>query len=118
MGLNDTYGPVRDQVLGMDHLPSVNKAYSMVLKLESQKEVLGNINNSMDSLALLNKTQGQYQGRQKRNESQKGHCTYCNMDGHVREGCFKLFGYPEWYKPKKKFGGQSFRIDRNVKTWK
>ncbi|GKA96093.1 putative RNA-directed DNA polymerase [Tanacetum coccineum] len=29
------------------------------------------------------------------------HCTECNKDGHKREVCFKLIGYPEWW-PKKK----------------
>ncbi|GKC40543.1 hypothetical protein Tco_1052927, partial [Tanacetum coccineum] len=25
------------------------------------------------------------------------HYTECNKDGHIREGCFKLIGYPEWW---------------------
>ena len=29
------------------------------------------------------------------------HCTECNRDGHTREGCFKLIGYPEWWPGKK-----------------
>lgn len=37
MGLNDTFGIMRDQILGMDPLPYVNKAYFIVLKFESQR---------------------------------------------------------------------------------
>lgn len=85
MGLNDAYGPVRDQVFGMDSLPSLNKAYLMVLKFESQKEVLRNISSSMDSLVLFNKAQGQFQEKQKKLESKKEHCSYYDMDGHVRK---------------------------------
>ncbi|GJV39047.1 putative RNA-directed DNA polymerase [Tanacetum coccineum] len=29
------------------------------------------------------------------------HYTECNKDGHKREGCFKLIGYPEWWPEKK-----------------
>ncbi|GJU79189.1 LTR copia-type gag-polypeptide [Tanacetum coccineum] len=29
------------------------------------------------------------------------HCTECNKDGHKREGCFKLIGYPKWWPEKK-----------------
>ncbi|GKB38125.1 putative RNA-directed DNA polymerase [Tanacetum coccineum] len=34
-------------------------------------------------------------------EERNKHCTECNKDGHTREGCFKLIGYPEWW-PRKK----------------
>ena len=39
MGLNDTYNHVRNQILIMDPLPSVNRAYSMVLSVEKQRDV-------------------------------------------------------------------------------
>ena len=29
------------------------------------------------------------------------HFTWCNKDGHNREGCFELIGYPEWWPGKK-----------------
>uniref|UniRef100_A0A2C9W101 Uncharacterized protein n=1 Tax=Manihot esculenta TaxID=3983 RepID=A0A2C9W101_MANES len=32
--------------------------------------------------------------------------TYCNMPGHTKEICFKLQGYPDWYKDLKKKGKQ------------
>lgn len=25
-------------------------------------------------------------------------CTHCNTSGHSREFCFKLIGYPDWFK--------------------
>ncbi|CAI9115116.1 OLC1v1015952C1 [Oldenlandia corymbosa var. corymbosa] len=25
-------------------------------------------------------------------------CDYCGINGHLREGCFKLIGYPDWFK--------------------
>lgn len=105
MGLDGAYNPVRDQILRLDPLPFVNKAYSMVLKFKSQKEVLGTMSNNMDSLVLLNKAQGQFQGKQRKFESRKGHYSYCDMNSHVRESYFKLIGYPEWYKIKNKTGG-------------
>ncbi|XP_021611659.1 uncharacterized protein LOC110614434 [Manihot esculenta] len=42
MDLNEAFGSVRDQVLGMESLPIVKKAHSMVVKFESQREILGN----------------------------------------------------------------------------
>ncbi|GKA53771.1 hypothetical protein Tco_0747086 [Tanacetum coccineum] len=39
--------------------------------------------------------------RAKSVEEGNKHYTECNKDGHTREGCFKLIGYPEWWPGKK-----------------
>ncbi|KAL2248515.1 UNVERIFIED_CONTAM: hypothetical protein Sindi_2703800 [Sesamum indicum] len=39
MGLNDAYDHVRNQILLMDPLPSIGKAYYMILQVEKQREV-------------------------------------------------------------------------------
>ncbi|KAL0428387.1 UNVERIFIED_CONTAM: hypothetical protein Slati_3013500 [Sesamum latifolium] len=52
MDLDENYDHIRNQILLMEPLPSVNKPYSMVLRVEKQRE----------------------------------------------ESCFKLIGYPDWYK--------------------
>ncbi|XP_021598932.1 uncharacterized protein LOC110604958 [Manihot esculenta] len=116
MGLNKAFASVRDQVLGMDHLPTVNKAYSMVVKFESQREILGAMNDNSESLALLNKAQAQSLSRPRRSKVKKGHCTFCNMDGHTREGYFRLIGYPDWFKAKNKIRTQSFKGNRSTKV--
>ncbi|KAL0301552.1 UNVERIFIED_CONTAM: hypothetical protein Sradi_6432000 [Sesamum radiatum] len=38
MGLNDSLDAIRSQILVMDPLPSVDKAYSLVLKVENQRQ--------------------------------------------------------------------------------
>ena len=37
-------------------------------------------------------------GSQSDSKKQFRHCDYCNNDGHVRDTCFRLHGYPDWYK--------------------
>lgn len=34
MGLNEAYDSIRNQILVMDPLPSVNKAYAMILRVK------------------------------------------------------------------------------------
>lgn len=55
MRLNDSLDLARNQMLLMDPLPSNNKAYSMILKFESQSQVLSNISDNSKSMALLPK---------------------------------------------------------------
>ena len=28
-------------------------------------------------------------------------CKHCGLKGHIQEGCFKLIGYPDWFKQSK-----------------
>lgn len=39
IGLNESYDGVQNQILMLDPLPNINKAYSIVLRVEKQKEV-------------------------------------------------------------------------------
>lgn len=107
MGLNDTYENLRNQILVLDPLPSVHKAYSMALSVEKQKEVQINFSVPTEVSAMLAKTnhnndkrqfsyKPKYDSKNKNNGDRR--CNYCNATGHTRETCFKLNGYPDWYK--------------------
>lgn len=52
MGLNDSYSQARGQILMINTLPNVNQAYALIIQDESQKEIAGNVNESMESLAM------------------------------------------------------------------
>ncbi len=85
MALNDVFEPVRNKILLTDPLPSVNKAYSLITKFETQKQVLANFSDVSDSTTLFNKsqTQGQnFKRDSKKYDPKKAHCDFCNMDGH------------------------------------
>ncbi|KAJ9136360.1 hypothetical protein P3X46_033448 [Hevea brasiliensis] len=101
MGLNEGYDQARNQILLLDPLPNINEVYSMILKVESQRQVFNDFSESAGSVSTMVKPAGIYIIPSKRDREltrkEKGHCDYCNMDGHKRESCFKLTGYPEWY---------------------
>ncbi|KAL0303359.1 UNVERIFIED_CONTAM: hypothetical protein Sradi_6204000 [Sesamum radiatum] len=52
MGLNDEYDHLRDQILEMKPLPSVNKAYSMVLRVERQRQIHSETSETTEGLVL------------------------------------------------------------------
>ncbi|XP_019053042.1 PREDICTED: uncharacterized protein LOC104595553 isoform X2 [Nelumbo nucifera] len=130
MGLNDTYDNIRNQILVMDPLPSINKAYSMVLRVEKQREVHGSYNDNIESNALLAKTkfykkegmesvkkeEGSGRGNSKRVDKANKHCSHYNMNGHVKETCFKLHGYPDWHKDLKGGKGSGRNVANMVDT--
>ncbi|KAL0345578.1 UNVERIFIED_CONTAM: hypothetical protein Sradi_4389100 [Sesamum radiatum] len=54
-GLNESYDHIRNQIHVLDLLPSVNKAYSMILRPERQRQVNLGMIDAGDTLALLGK---------------------------------------------------------------
>lgn len=51
MGLNDSNDNIQNQILLMDPIPTVNKAYSMMLRVEKQREVHTSYSNVVDQSA-------------------------------------------------------------------
>ncbi|KAF7814664.1 metal tolerance protein C4 isoform X2 [Senna tora] len=106
MGINPVYDVIRSQILNLDPLPSVNKAYSMVMRVEKQRQInMGILNGNENVVALMTNA---YQGK---NERDKGgfnkkkeqskrdkYCEHCRTTGHTKDTCFKIHGYPDWFK--------------------
>ncbi|KAK4400618.1 Retrovirus-related Pol polyprotein from transposon RE1 [Sesamum angolense] len=116
MGLNEIYDNIRNQILVLDPLPNVNKAYSMVLRVERQREVnLGfaetGHNVVMQARSYDSKGPGPRNYLKKKGPTDKRNlvCGHCNKLGHSKETCFKIHGVPDWYRDlndqRKKNGG-------------
>ncbi|GKE68680.1 hypothetical protein Tco_1526752 [Tanacetum coccineum] len=103
MKLNNEYESVRSQILAMDPLPTVNKAYYIVQQIEKQKQVTNHTFEPTAFFANMN-NKGQSGGRKETKGNRtdgKRFCTGCNQEGHTVDQCFKKIGYPDWYKGKK-----------------
>uniref|UniRef100_A0A7N0U7E9 Uncharacterized protein n=1 Tax=Kalanchoe fedtschenkoi TaxID=63787 RepID=A0A7N0U7E9_KALFE len=111
MGLNDSFLPLRTHILATTPMPSLNVIYAMVVQDEIQKNLsklpyvetsaMYVQNQERDFNNCQGKNEQQYKpstnsnaGKNKRNLV----CTYCQMQGHLRESCFKLNGYPPWHR--------------------
>ncbi|KAL0322524.1 UNVERIFIED_CONTAM: hypothetical protein Sangu_1871700 [Sesamum angustifolium] len=61
-GLNDSYDNIRNQILVLHSLPHVNKAFSMVLRVESQRQVNMSLIDIGDNSAFFGRGQEQQRG--------------------------------------------------------
>lgn len=52
MGQDDGYEQMKGNLLGMDPLLAVNKAYNLVLQVEKQKQIIGDISLGNEMSAL------------------------------------------------------------------
>ncbi|KAL0400903.1 UNVERIFIED_CONTAM: Retrovirus-related Pol polyprotein from transposon TNT 1-94 [Sesamum latifolium] len=105
MGLHESYSNERSQILMMDPLPDIEKAFSMVYAVEKQREVQTNLDASSGHMACQltlkeNKRTDDKYVQKKRTFIDKKNliCSLCRKPGHAQESCFQLHGVPEWYK--------------------
>lgn len=123
MGLDDTFATVRSQVLSVDPLPSLGRAYAITAQEEKQKLVTAARVPVMEAATLLVKGNGGT-GRRSNNgqqadsgrQGERVRCTHCNKLGHNREECFELNGYPShWRKRPTGSAAGKNRIDSKIR---
>jgi hypothetical protein len=104
MGLNETFTPVKGQILLMDPMPHIDKVFSL-LRQEERQRAIGQISlPHVESIALLCKSDSARPNQPKQGfqKKDKPTCTHCGYIGHTMDKCYKLHGYPLGYKPKGK----------------
>ncbi|XP_030934597.1 uncharacterized protein LOC115960041 [Quercus lobata] len=125
MGLNESYSQIKGQILLMEPLPTVNKAYSLLIQEERQRNVgIGNpvhiesttlavkgseanSNPNFPNFPAFFANSGVFGGKNSKGRD-RPICTHCGKLGHVMEKCFKLHGFPPGFKPK----GKNFRVNQ------
>ncbi|KAB2603950.1 hypothetical protein D8674_038728 [Pyrus ussuriensis x Pyrus communis] len=84
MGLNDSYATVRSNTLLLEPLPTVNKAYSLVLRHERQLEVSNGKGTAQPEAAVFAvKTTN----REAESEDHGTRCGKCNKTNHTTKNC-------------------------------
>ncbi|XP_021862985.2 uncharacterized protein [Spinacia oleracea] len=121
MKLNKKYDHSKSTILMMSPLPTISKAYGLLLQEEQQKEVNSNRNHNLESTVFTarkftdNRTyKSNYGsnsgtlntgGNQTRNFTYNRNnlfCEHCRMKNHTVDKCWKLHGYPKDFKGKGK----------------
>ncbi|KAF7812032.1 Retrovirus-related Pol polyprotein from transposon TNT 1-94 [Senna tora] len=106
-GLNESYDNIVSSILLMEPLPSYNKVYSLVARIEKQRSIGSATSGTVDASALAVNTNysAKAGGSNKKKEYVKKsdkYCQFCNKSGHMEDACFKKHGYPEWFDEYKK----------------
>lgn len=102
-GLNKGYDNMKTNILSMDLLPTVLKAYHMLQQIEEHHNLDTPVNKISDVSALYSAKQTPYnlKFQQQKKDFKKSKldliCDHCKKKGHTVEQCFKLVGTPDWY---------------------
>ncbi|GJU17601.1 cysteine-rich receptor-like protein kinase 8 [Tanacetum coccineum] len=136
MGLDECYTNIRGQILLMQPLPLVAKAYSMLRQEEKQRDFP---KHSSSTPVTLNTYRNPYTPSYRNNQpntptnppngsqNERRHtfrkgvfCGYCKKQGHPKDECYKLLGYPlghplrNKYQPPSQRSSQTNRGQRSV----
>jgi hypothetical protein len=106
MGLNDSFSHVRAQILMTDPLPTITKAFALVVQEERQRNInIPSLAPANDSVALFTRGEAprnHYGGKGQFIKKERPLCSHCGITGHTVDKCYKLHGYPPGYKFKNK----------------
>ncbi|XP_047308426.1 uncharacterized protein LOC124911932 [Impatiens glandulifera] len=111
VGLNDSYDDIRSQILESETVSlDINLAYSFLLAVQTQRQIMESARpfRDLESNAYKGKALNEQKNSGGNSFKSSLVCLHCNMTGHLREGCFKLIGYPEWFKRGKERKGRNF----------
>ncbi|GAV66521.1 hypothetical protein CFOL_v3_10031 [Cephalotus follicularis] len=104
MGLNESYGGIKSQILMMIPLPTVGQAYSLISQEESHRGIIAGTNSQSDMSAVF------YSNTNNFKIKDDNRCEHCKWTGCENENCYGLIGYPlghKLYKGKKGGGFNS-----------
>lgn len=105
MGLNESFAAARGQVLMMNPLPSVPQAYSLIKQEERQRQGYMIHNSFVANAKVSTQSSASSNGLGASAIKKPGiKCTYCHKDGHLKESCYKLIGYPPRGRGRGRFG--------------
>ncbi|XP_056691695.1 uncharacterized protein [Spinacia oleracea] len=96
MGLDDDdYGAIRTQILSMEPLPNLNRAFSLVTQEERHRNIVRarDVKTEATSFAVQASPTSESASRPITNPPL--HCTYCDRNGHEYEFCYKRIGFPQ-----------------------
>ncbi|KAJ8764921.1 hypothetical protein K2173_010386 [Erythroxylum novogranatense] len=113
LGLDKEYSTIRTQILAMKPTPTLGEAYHLDAEDEQQRSISSGRKTGVDVAAFQASTRregvttgrmktGQKTTRKPITDKADQHCDFCDKDGHVKKGCFKRIGYPEWWPGKGK----------------
>ncbi|KAK9668861.1 hypothetical protein RND81_13G092000 [Saponaria officinalis] len=102
MGLHPKYEALRGQILAMEPLPSVNRAFAKVHQAEVQKHISAGSSVDLDGMAMvayqfstgfsdISQVSSWKKGVKKPKPDRASYfCDHCHKSGHTKEFCWKL----------------------------
>ncbi|XP_012830557.1 PREDICTED: uncharacterized protein LOC105951653 [Erythranthe guttata] len=98
MGLDDmVYGTVRSNILSMEPLPNMNRAYAMIVQEERHRNIARSKEDRGDAVGFAAQLGPNVRVAAIRGKEKLITCGQCGKSGHESNACYQVIGYPEWW---------------------
>ena len=110
-GLDAEFNQARGEILRKDPPLDLEACYAFIRKDQSQRNTMEDVKNEPDSLVHFTTRNRPPQGKTSGNKKNTFVCTHCGEEGHSKQRCYEIVGYPEWWdfskRPRRKVGQAS-----------
>lgn len=104
-GLDPEFNHVRSEILQKDPPLDLESCYAYVRKDQNQRNTMEELKVEADGMVHLAARNRFQKGKNPSNKGSSFTCTHCG-EGHSKQRCYEIIGYPEWWdfskKPRKK----------------
>ncbi|KAL3653825.1 hypothetical protein CASFOL_003506 [Castilleja foliolosa] len=105
-GADLKFDSVKRDLLKETPLPTVETAYSALRREAARIIIVNHSAKSSDNFGLAQSRKPKAETKTEAVDKKKLRCDHCNKIGHLKKGCFKLIGYPDWFENNPKFQGK------------
>ncbi|KAL3619723.1 hypothetical protein CASFOL_034635 [Castilleja foliolosa] len=102
-GADLKFDSVKKDLLKETPLPTVETAYSALRREAARVIIVNHSAKSSDNFGLAQSRKPKTETKTEAVDKKKLRCDHCNKVGHLKKGCFKLIGYPDWFENNPKF---------------
>ncbi|KAH0720857.1 hypothetical protein KY290_005874 [Solanum tuberosum] len=105
-GLDGEFEQIRGEILRKDHVLELEECYSMVRRESIRHATVNGDLEKSETVAIVSEYRSN-QNRLSQNQPDRMRskginkstykCTHCDQSGHIKDHCFEIVGYPEWW---------------------
>ncbi|XP_010271259.1 PREDICTED: uncharacterized protein LOC104607332 [Nelumbo nucifera] len=108
MGLNDVFNNVKSTILAIEPLPTINRAYPLIVQDEKHQVLMTQRAMYLPNVVALIASRS---GDRNSNPRTKVWCKHCKRQGHSKDRCYELIGYPDGWEKRKPNRGTKTKVD-------
>lgn len=104
---SDYFATLRTSILSQDPLPSLDKAFQLVVQEERVRSAKVTVDEKPPEILGFSVRASTNKGRNRGDKLDKFHlnCTHCKKTRHGVSSCFEMVGYPDWWEDRNKVEG-------------